>query len=180
MAGIAKGSTKNEYSPKFIAEVLTLYKSGDYTANQLSEKYKVPERTIYNWTQKHNVQKGELVDKIHNAYEEEFIRQGIVEPQLSEYVSKLKKLYGSRSKSRLKQYGITQHNYVSMYIEQRYCCKICTKPFTKTPNIDHDHKTGKVRGLLCDSCNRLLGQAHDDQVVLARAILYLQESTNEA
>lgn len=77
MAGIAKGSTKNEYSPKFIAEVLTLYKSGDYTANQLSEKYKVPERTIYNWTQKHNVQKGELVDKIQNAYEEEFIKQGI-------------------------------------------------------------------------------------------------------
>ena len=83
MAGIAKGSTKNEYSPKFIAEVLNLYKSGDYTANQLAEKYKIPERTIYNWTQKHNVSKGELIDKIQNAYEEEFARQGIDKSEIA-------------------------------------------------------------------------------------------------
>lgn len=40
-------------------------------------------------------------------------------------------------------------------------------------HIDHDHKTGKLRGLLCDRCNRGLGYLSDSVVLLLRAICYL-------
>lgn len=59
-------------------------------------------------------------------------------------------------------------------------CEICREPF---PNgrfaIDHCHKTGKVRGLLCRPCNILLGMAKDDTVVLKWAIHYLRRSRGE-
>jgi hypothetical protein len=42
-----------------------------------------------------------------------------------------------------------------------------------TPHIDHDHKTGEVRGVLCHNCNLLIGYAHEDVEVLAAAIRYL-------
>jgi hypothetical protein len=43
-----------------------------------------------------------------------------------------------------------------------------------TWNIDHDHQTGKVRGLLCGFCNSLLGYAKDDPATLESAIRYLE------
>jgi hypothetical protein len=41
------------------------------------------------------------------------------------------------------------------------------------PHIDHDHKTGRIRGLLCHNCNVLLGHAHEDPAILQAAIDYL-------
>lgn len=55
-------------------------------------------------------------------------------------------------------------------------CGICrAKPRTRKLAVDHDHVTGNIRGLLCSRCNHdLLGKAHDDVVLLERAIDYLQ------
>jgi len=63
-----------------------------------------------------------------------------------------------------KKYGITVADYDRMFLEQGGKCKICgvDKPGkntrTKYFHVDHCHKTGRVRGLLCISCNVLLGQ----------------------
>lgn len=52
-------------------------------------------------------------------------------------------------------------------------CDICKEKATKTLHLDHCHTTNKVRGLLCDSCNHLLGKAKDSQRILVAAIDYL-------
>ena len=61
-------------------------------------------------------------------------------------------------------YGVSKAKYEEMVVDQGGVCKLCGKP--PRPNralvIDHDHKTGKVRGLLHDACNRLLGMLGDN------------------
>lgn len=59
---------------------------------------------------------------------------------------------------RLKVYGITRVEMAEMFKRQGGQCGICHTPITyETCHIDHDHATGKVRGLLCRRCNPLLG-----------------------
>ena len=52
-------------------------------------------------------------------------------------------------------YGITHEQYESMVIKQEGCCLIC-RAATNSLHVDHDHASGKVRGLLCNNCNRFL------------------------
>lgn len=61
--------------------------------------------------------------------------------------------------SRIRKYGISPETYYEMLGNQDHQCGICgAKPKkNKALGIDHDHKTGKVRGLLCDKCNLALG-----------------------
>ena len=76
--------------------------------------------------------------------------------------------------SRLKTvYGITLKQFNQLKREQGGRCKICkNKP--KKFVVDHNHKTGKVRGLLCPRCNNLLGMSQDDPRLLQVAIQYLK------
>lgn len=73
----------------------------------------------------------------------------------------------------LKRYGLTYEQNIDMMLEQDFCCGICTKPMAKV-NIDHDHSSGKVRGLLCTPCNTGLGKLGDTVDGLKRAIKYLE------
>jgi hypothetical protein len=74
-----------------------------------------------------------------------------------------------------KLYGITVTEMNIIRDNQNNKCKICNKTFIKTPHIDHNHKTGKVRGLLCGKCNSILGYCNDDISILQNAIAYLGE-----
>jgi len=74
------------------------------------------------------------------------------------------------------KYGITAQDKDRMYQQQEGKCLICERWHEKLA-VDHCHKTGIVRGLLCDACNFGLGLMKDDPVVLARAIAYLQAKT---
>jgi hypothetical protein len=83
----------------------------------------------------------------------------------------------SQGYTRKYKYGITNEDYDKKINEQGNACAICQ---TKTPGgnkesffIDHDHQTGKVRGLLCRSCNLMIGHARDETQLLAMAIDYL-------
>ena len=59
---------------------------------------------------------------------------------------------------RLGKYGITAEQYNKMLAEQNGVCAICGRPpKTKRLHVDHDHKTGKIRALLCMMCNTKLG-----------------------
>jgi hypothetical protein len=74
---------------------------------------------------------------------------------------------------RRKRYGINEEEYNNMIISQNNICAICHKPSNKTLHIDHNHITGKVRGLLCSNCNTGIGFFKEDLDSLARAIKYL-------
>lgn len=78
--------------------------------------------------------------------------------------------------------GITKDAYAAMVKDQGGRCAICRKEEAAKRNgkakrlaIDHCHKTGRVRGLLCESCNRGLGQTRDDPKILQAAIRYLKK-----
>ena len=78
-------------------------------------------------------------------------------------------------KSQLKcKYNITIQDYNKMLAEQNECCAICGIHPHKVLNVDHDHITGKVRGLLCTKCNIMLGNAKDSREVLLKAVSYLE------
>jgi hypothetical protein len=74
-------------------------------------------------------------------------------------------------------YGIDKAEYERMYALQDGKCAICRNtPRTRRLSVDHNHKTGQVRGLLCKRCNHdLLGAAYDSVEMLERAIVYLSE-----
>jgi hypothetical protein len=76
---------------------------------------------------------------------------------------------------RARNYGITNEQFDALVIEQGGLCWICRDEM-HTPHIDHDHETGRVRGLLCYRCNNGLGLFRDNPIALARAILYLLRS----
>lgn len=72
------------------------------------------------------------------------------------------------------KYGVDEYKYEDMLIHQGYKCAICLTEITsKNKNVDHCHKTGHVRGVLCTLCNTALGMMKDDVSKLQRAIEYL-------
>ncbi len=75
----------------------------------------------------------------------------------------------------LKRYDLSYENWLRMWEEQDGKCAICEKPFNKPSNacVDHNHKTGEIRGLLCNRCNYGLGFFNDNQKLIIRAIKYL-------
>jgi hypothetical protein len=78
-----------------------------------------------------------------------------------------------------RRYGLSIEDYNRMLTTQNMGCKICGKqhdPSVKRGRlyVDHDHKTGAVRGLLCMACNSMIGRATDDISILEKAIEYLK------
>jgi hypothetical protein len=77
---------------------------------------------------------------------------------------------------RAKQLGITDEVYFEMLERQGGHCALClATPKTRRLHVDHDHKTGAVRGLLCHRCNRALPE-WVDRDWLFRTITYLDDS----
>lgn len=72
------------------------------------------------------------------------------------------------------KYGINPEQLEHMLENQDFKCAICKSYLTK-PCVDHNHETGEVRGLLCDSCNQGLGRFKDDYDLLVAAAKYLAQ-----
>lgn len=74
-----------------------------------------------------------------------------------------------------RKYGISKEDYLMMLSSQGGRCKICSTP-KEILCVDHCHKTGKVRGLLCHGCNKGIGCLNDSIHNLQSAITYLKDS----
>lgn len=88
-----------------------------------------------------------------------------------------------RRRMTLKAHGLTELQYAALFQAQDGLCGLCRRPEKKKDyrtgkphplSVDHDHRTGAIRGLLCRSCNQLLGMAEDDVEFLNAAIAYLE------
>jgi hypothetical protein len=90
----------------------------------------------------------------------------------------------NRKRAKLRhRYGLELEEYNAMLKEQNNRCAICSKRETQIHratekvtqlSVDHDHKTGAIRGLLCSRCNKGLGHFNDEPELVATALEYLQ------
>lgn len=78
--------------------------------------------------------------------------------------------------------GFTERDYKRLFQQQKGCCLICSQKETSKSKgkvtrlaVDHDHTTGKIRGLLCRRCNRAIGLFEDSPELLFNALHYLEE-----
>lgn len=77
-----------------------------------------------------------------------------------------------------KAYGISEQDYERMLEAQGGFCAICRclDPLGRRLAVDHDHTNGRVRGLLCRSCNTALGKFSDSPLLLLSALAYVSKS----
>lgn len=152
-----------------------------------------------------------MVCKIHGPIKEDNVRIQLGKPRVSNgrresvkvcnhcvrlrqseqrTATSLKEKNRRKNNSLKYNFGITLEQYLEMESKQNKLCAICKNEetalhsFTKIPlelSVDHCHTTGKIRGLLCSTCNRGLGYFKDSPQLLGRAIEYLTyaKSTTE-
>lgn len=79
-------------------------------------------------------------------------------------------------------FNLTPEQYQQMVQDQDGLCNICKihlSSLRRRLDVDHNHVTGKIRGLLCDSCNKALGLLKDSSTSLLNALEYLERNSNE-
>jgi len=94
------------------------------------------------------------------------------------YLTKWKALKPAQHRQRT--YGLEQAEYDRMMREQRHACGVCSVSFKgldrRLIHVDHDHRTGVVRGLLCNRCNTGLAAFIDDMSLIVHAAAYVAKA----
>lgn len=124
----------------------------------------------------------EQQEKINASKREKYANDAEYRESIKKKVSEYNKKHPEVKKNShlVYDFGITLEDYNDMLIKQDFKCAICGSKLPKNSKakhfvVDHDHKTGKVRGLLCQCCNFGLGQFQDNIENLKNAIRYLEE-----
>lgn len=116
--------------------------------------------------------------KIYNVRNKKKIKEYAAEYYQKNRVRILERSY----RRNREKYGITLEQYHQMVSDQKGGCAICPNLLEDPkigggPCIDHSHSTGKVRGILCGSCNKGLGLFKDNPELLEKAARYLRKSS---
>lgn len=85
---------------------------------------------------------------------------------------------GIRCATLRKKYGISADDYDKLFAQQGNVCAICGGTESKgygAMHVDHNHKTGGIRGILCQACNVTLGKMQDSPELLRKAADYLEK-----
>ena len=151
-----------------------------------SEKYK---QTSKKWREenKEKIAIKKTLDRIENKeiYKEKDknyynSKKDIIKEKRKEYYKNKKHLW--KNNSYIKKYGISLEEYEKLLKEQNNSCKICQVSVEGLQNkrykclvVDHCHATGKIRGLLCNTCNRGIGLLKENVEILQNAIMYLEQ-----
>jgi hypothetical protein len=88
---------------------------------------------------------------------------------------------GKRKFNLKDKYGITPEVYDAMALAQNGVCAICGRPnvSNKRLSVDHDHKTGKVRELLCNDCNCSIGLLQEDPSIMIKMANYITKHSSK-
>jgi hypothetical protein len=147
-------------------------------ANNYMKKYYSNNKSV--WKQRQQTQ--EYKDSKNSARREKYATDATFRERHKNNV-RIYNLRNPRTKfaQRLSVYGLTIDDYESLLKKQNYKCAICGSDNTKSKisnrfYVDHDHETGKIRGLLCSNCNFALGHFNDNIDILLKAISYLEEN----
>ena len=87
---------------------------------------------------------------------------------------------GERERHLKRKYGVTLVEYARMLTAQGDACAICCRRQERAFDVDHDHLTQAVRGLLCTNCNRMIGHSADSPERLEAAAEYLRASSRKS
>jgi len=123
----------------------------------------------------------------HNAHQKEYYQRH------KEKMSIINKnYYNNHKKEIIKRhreyflkslYGLSITEFNNLLLTQNNRCAICKEPLDlQNPHsvvIDHDHLTGKIRGILCNKCNLAIGLLRDNPEYTKRATEYLERNNNE-
>lgn len=130
----------------------------------------------------------EIISAEHIEYKKQYAKQYYLNNKertkikQKEYNKNNKGLSKKRSrKHTVKKYGLTLEQYNNLLNSQNQRCSICGRhqdELKQSLAVDHDHVSGKVRGLLCVRCNRAIGMLEDDIKLLKQAINYLSITVN--
>ena len=94
------------------------------------------------------------------------------------YYSKPEKREMAKNRVLTKQYGLTLSDYRAMLQLQEHKCAICERSIKEgTAYVDHDHGTGKIRGILCNHCNLAIGHLQESLKIAESVVFYLIRST---
>ena len=135
--------------------------------------------------QLHMKSRKEYDNKYYHIHKEELLKKNKEYREKNREKIKIqKKKYKKENPLKIKTYklhdrlksnfGISLKDYNDLLLKQGNLCAICFQPEkNKRLAVDHNHKTGKVRGLLCQKCNRGLGLFNDDSILVENAYKYL-------
>ncbi len=147
-----------------VCSICTMYKYWDSFSWKRSKKYKDKQPKI------HQIKQPKCKSCAHIETKEWRNRQS---------QERLKHLY------LMNTYGLSYQEFITMLESQKYSCKLCYREVkanievrqlrSNSAVVDHNHISGKVRGILCNECNRGLGYFHDNKETLMNAIIYLTE-----
>lgn len=123
--------------------------------------------------------------KYVRAYFKKYYKRNYARKAKNERQRRYRKAHGYPKRNFLKwftwyikyTYNLSIEQYEKIAKTQNFSCGICKKPQDKLSKrfaVDHDHKTGQIRGLLCHQCNAGLGNFHDNIQFLVKATAYLK------
>ena len=126
---------------------------------------------------------GKPLDSFHKRSNRPCGVRSICKDCYKQYPRELKRSEGyTRNYDLQRSYSITTAGYNELLESQGGKCKICGVPqntltgHKKNLCVDHDHNTGKIRGIICDKCNRGIGLLNDSEETLRAALSYLEQA----
>lgn len=120
--------------------------------------------------------------KKENCEEKRYYSHSYCRPHYIEYRKNRPEYSRRRRNTQLKGlYGITLNEFELRLEQQNNQCEICGCQFIQDSkgllkaSVDHNHKTGKIRGIICNTCNLTLGRVKEDVSILYKMIQYLEK-----